>query len=177
MSETGVSASGGAAAYAERMKRIMDAVELGPSDRVPVAFFNMFWLARYGGISYREAMYNYERLAEIARRAFLKLQPDIYAYPHLLTAVGPVMEKMGYKQLQWPGHSTGTVRFLRRLPARLHRHYARHVPPQGQAAGCDRARRRFYHPADHRNVQGEHEQNRETSINPNSSPILSTLAS
>jgi uroporphyrinogen-III decarboxylase len=106
MGETATSASGGAAAYDERMKRITDAVELRQPDRVPVAFFNMFWLARYGGISYREAMYNYERLAEIARRAFLELQPDMYAHPHFLTAVGPVMEKMGYKQLQWPGHGT-----------------------------------------------------------------------
>jgi hypothetical protein len=88
------------------MKRIMDAVELRQPDRVPVAFFSMFWLARYGGISYREAMYNYDALAAIARRALLELQPDMYAHPHLLTAVGPVMEKMGYKQLQWPGHGT-----------------------------------------------------------------------
>jgi len=107
MDEKAVTASGGAAAYAERMKRIMDAVELRQPDRVPVAFFNMFWLARYGGISCREAMYNYERLAEIARRALLELQPDVYAHPHLVTAVGPVMDKIGYLQMQWPGHGTG----------------------------------------------------------------------
>jgi uroporphyrinogen-III decarboxylase len=106
MNEEPLTASCGAAAYAERMKRIMDAVELRQPDRVPVAFFNLFWLARYGGISYREAMHDYDRLAEIARRAFLELQPDMYAHPHLLTAVGPVMEKLGYRQLQWPGHGT-----------------------------------------------------------------------
>ena len=98
--EEPVSASGGAAAYAERMQRIMDAVELRQPDRAPVAFFNMSWLARYGGISYREAMYNYERLAKIARRAFLEPQPDIFAHPLVLTAVVPVMEKMGHKELQ-----------------------------------------------------------------------------
>jgi len=96
----------GKALFDERMKRIMDAVELRQPDRVPVAFFNMFWLARYGRISYREAMYDYGRLSEIARRALLELQPDMYAHPHLLTAVGPVMEKMGYRQLDWPGHGT-----------------------------------------------------------------------
>jgi len=98
--------SAGAAAYAERMQRVMDAVELRQPDRVPVAFFSTFWLARYGGISYREAMYDYERLTQITRRAMLELQPDMYALPHLLTAIGPVMEKMGYRQLEWPGHGT-----------------------------------------------------------------------
>ena len=99
-------ASSGAIAYSERMKRVMDAVQLRQPDRVPVAFFSMFWLARYGGISYREAMYDYARLSEIARRALLELQPDMYALPHLLTAVGPAMETLGYKQLEWPGHGT-----------------------------------------------------------------------
>lgn len=103
---TGVGANDGAALYAERLKRVMDAVELREPDRVPVAFFNMFWLARYGGISYREAMYDYERLTAIARRALLEFEPDMYALPHLLTAVGPAMERLGYRQLEWPGHGT-----------------------------------------------------------------------
>ena len=101
-----MAASKGAAAYNERMRRIMDAVELRQPDRVPVAFFSMFWLARYGGISCREAMHSYDRLSEIGRRALLELQPDMYALPHLLITVGPVMEKMGYRQLDWPGHGT-----------------------------------------------------------------------
>lgn len=106
MDATLKTANSGETAYSQRVKRIMDAVELRQPDRVPVAFFSMFWLARYGGISYREAMYNYDRLSEIARRVILELQPDMYALPHLLTAVGPVMEKLGYRQLEWPGHGT-----------------------------------------------------------------------
>jgi len=90
--------------YAERLQRVMDAVQLRQPDRVPTVFFNMFWLARYGGISYREAMYDYERLAALARKAMLEFEPDIYHNPLLLTTVGPVMEKLGYRQLQWPGH-------------------------------------------------------------------------
>lgn len=106
MGDPSVTAGSGAAAYAERMKRIMDAVHLTQPDRVPVAFFSMFWLARYGGISYREAMYDYARLSDIARRTILEMQPDMYALPHLLTAVGPAMETLGYRQLEWPGHGT-----------------------------------------------------------------------
>ena len=101
-----MTSSDGAVRYAERMKRIMDAVELQQPDRVPTVFFSMFWLARYGGITYREAMYDYDRVSEITRRALLELQPDVFSLPHLLLALGPVMERMGYKQLQWPGHGT-----------------------------------------------------------------------
>ncbi len=42
--------------YAQRMKRVIDAVELRRPDRVPTVFFSRFWLARPGGISYRGAM-------------------------------------------------------------------------------------------------------------------------
>ncbi len=97
----------GAALYAERMKRVMDAVGLRQPDRVPTVFFARFWLAREGGISYREAMYDYDRVCEITRRTLLELQPDLYAPPHQLLLLGPVQEAMGYKQQQWPGHGVG----------------------------------------------------------------------
>ena len=97
----------GATRYAERMKRIMDAVELRQPDRVPTVFFSLFWLARYAGITYREAMHDYDRVSDTTRRALLELQPDAFFPPHLQLALGPLMERMGYKQLQWPGHGTG----------------------------------------------------------------------
>ena len=106
MDKTAVTASSGAAAYAERMKRIMDAVELRQPDRTPIAFFSTFWAARYGGISYRQAMYDYDTMGELTKRAVLELQPDFYIMPHQLTLLGPIMDQLGYKQLQWPGHGT-----------------------------------------------------------------------
>jgi hypothetical protein len=96
----------GAVRYAERMKRVMDAVDLRQPDRVPAVFYTMFWHARYGGISCRDAMYDYDRVNEVMRRLLLELQPDLYALPHPMTALGPIMERMGYKQMQWPGHGT-----------------------------------------------------------------------
>ena len=77
MGESSVSVSEGAAAYAERMKRIMDAVELRQPDRTPTAFFSTFWTARYGGISYRQAMYDYDGMSELTKRAVLEMQPII----------------------------------------------------------------------------------------------------
>jgi len=85
----------------------MDAVELRRPDRVPTVFYTMFWHARRGGFSCREAMYDYERVNEITRRLVLEFQPDMYALPHPMTAFGPIMDKMGFSQMHWPGHGTG----------------------------------------------------------------------
>ena len=101
-----VAAAEGSARYAERMKRVMDAVELRQPDRVPTVFFSTFWTARYGGISYRQAMYDYQKMSELTKRAVLEFQPDLYTMPHQLTLMGPIMDALGYKQLQWPGHGT-----------------------------------------------------------------------
>ena len=98
--------SEGAARCAERLARVMDAVELRVPDRVPTVFYTMFWHARYGGFSCREAMYDYGKVNEVTRRLVLELQPDMYALPHPMTAFGPTMERMGYRQMQWPGHGT-----------------------------------------------------------------------
>jgi uroporphyrinogen-III decarboxylase len=93
----------GAARYAEKMKRVMDAVELRRPDRVPTALHATFWLARYGGVSCRELMYDYDKICEITRRALRDLDPDMFYPPHRVS-LGPSIEALGYKQLQWPGH-------------------------------------------------------------------------
>lgn len=93
--------------YTERLNRILDAVALRPTDRVPTVFYTMFWHARYGGFSCRDAMYDYAKVSDATRRILLEFQPDAYALPHVITAVGPAMERIGYRQMQWPGHGTG----------------------------------------------------------------------
>jgi len=90
--------------YRERERRLLDAVALKETDRVPFVFFQIFWLAAYGGFSCREAMYDYDKLADAAKRALLELEPDAFTAPHPTVAVGPAMEIMDYKQLLWPGH-------------------------------------------------------------------------
>lgn len=99
-------ANSGAELYAEKMQRVMAAVQLRETDRVPTAFQATFWLARYGGISYRELMYNYDKAGELTRRAVLEFDPDIF-YPIHVTTLGPVCEAIGFKQIQWPGHGVG----------------------------------------------------------------------
>lgn len=52
--------------YRVRWQRIMDCVGLEQPDRMPVVLLAQFWLARYGGITYRELMYDYEKAQAIS---------------------------------------------------------------------------------------------------------------
>lgn len=92
------------AAYEARWQRVIDCVNLKQPDRMPVAMMATFWLARYGGISYRQLMYDYDKTKEIAERAILEFQPDAPAPTVLAIATGRAFEATDFKQLQWPGH-------------------------------------------------------------------------
>ena len=90
-----------------RWQRILDSVALRQPDRMPVALYATFWLARYGGISCRELMYDYGKCAELSERAILEFEPDAYSPMLFASACGPALETIGFKQLQWPGHGVG----------------------------------------------------------------------
>lgn len=91
-------------AFDARWKRLMDCVEGRMPERMPVALYATFWLAKYGGISCKELMYDYEKTKELAERATLELDPDVVT-PNLMasTAWGPTFEALQYKQVKWPG--------------------------------------------------------------------------
>ncbi|MGP0057755.1 MAG: uroporphyrinogen decarboxylase family protein [Beijerinckiaceae bacterium] len=93
--------------YDRRWQRVMDCVALRQPDRMPVTLFGTFWLAKYGGVSHKQLMYDYEGTAAIAERAVLELDPDTVSSLVLQTAMGPTLDAVGYKQLQWPGHGVG----------------------------------------------------------------------
>ncbi len=95
------------AAHDARWRRVMDCVALKQPDRMPVAMLATFWLAKYGDISHRQLMYDYDKTAEIATRAILEFQPDIYSPPIQGVTSGRVLEAAEFKQLQWPGHGVG----------------------------------------------------------------------
>ncbi len=94
-------------AYDARWQRIIDCVALKQPDRMPVAMYATFWLAKYGGITYKELMYDYEKTAAIAERAVLEFEPDACIALVGASALGKVFEATGYKQVQWPGHGVG----------------------------------------------------------------------
>ena len=94
-------------AYDERWQRIMDCVALKQPDRMPVSFYATFWLAKYGGITCKELMYDYEKTKEIAERAVLEFEPDACLGLVGANAMGRIFEAVDYKQLKWPGHGVG----------------------------------------------------------------------
>ena len=57
------------AAYDTRYQRIMDCVNLKQPDRMPVVLYATFWLAKYGGITCKELMHDYDKLMEVSERA------------------------------------------------------------------------------------------------------------
>jgi hypothetical protein len=95
------------AAYDARYQRLMDCVELKQPDRMPVALYATFWLAKYGGITCKELMHDYDKLKEVSERAVLEFDPDVTAPLVLNCGMGNLLEKLDFKQLQWPGHGVG----------------------------------------------------------------------
>ncbi len=98
------------ASYDKRWQRTLDCVALRQPDRMPVTLFATFWLAKYAGISNKQLMYDPEVTAAIAERAVRELDPDSVSPLVLQTAMGPTLDAVGYKQLEWPGHGVGDNR-------------------------------------------------------------------
>jgi len=90
--------------YKKRTRRIQDAIELKQPDRVPFAPYATFFPAVYAGISFEEAMHDYDKLAAAIRKFMIDFQPDVLSDTFLLLAWAPTLEILDYKQLVWPGH-------------------------------------------------------------------------
>ena len=96
------------AAFNQRWGRIMDLVEGRTPDRMPVAFYATFWMAKYGGISCRQLMYDYDKTRALGEQATRELDPDVVSSAMVAgVTYGPSLEAMDFKQLQWPGHGVG----------------------------------------------------------------------
>jgi hypothetical protein len=90
--------------YKIRTKRIQDAISLKQPDRVPFAPYATFFPAVYAGITFEEAMHDYDKLAAAIRKFMVDFQPDVLSDTFLLLAWAPTLEILDYKQLVWPGH-------------------------------------------------------------------------
>lgn len=90
--------------YRERLRRIDDAVHLRVPDRVPFLPSAHFFPTNYRGVSAREAMYDYDRLASSWKAYALEFQPDLYTNPFNKVALGELFEALDSRQFKWPGH-------------------------------------------------------------------------
>ncbi len=93
--------------YNERKKRISDAIELKVPDRVPIASSFAFFPARYCGRTMKEMMYDPEVLWEAELKATLDFEPDLTRNPFPGTLMGPLLDVLDYRQMQWPGGQLG----------------------------------------------------------------------
>ncbi|MFC1868463.1 uroporphyrinogen decarboxylase family protein [Thermodesulfobacteriota bacterium] len=89
--------------YRERAQRVRDAVALREPDMVPFQPFYHFFPAKYAGITNREVMFDYEKLAMAWKKVTLDFEPDGYNNPFLSIGIGPLMEILDCRQIQWPG--------------------------------------------------------------------------
>jgi len=89
--------------YAEREKRLLDAVSLKTPDRLPTMLFSHFWVGRYSGMTCRQTMYDYAGLKAAMIKAVQDLEPDSYYPGQNMMAFGPTMDILDYQQLEWPG--------------------------------------------------------------------------
>ena len=97
------------AAYDARFERLLSCVRLEQPDRMPVAMQSFFWPATYGGITYKELMYDYDKAKTVCFDAVQEFEPD-GVFPLILgTTLGNALEKLEFKQLQWPGHGVGDM--------------------------------------------------------------------
>ncbi|TAK47319.1 MAG: hypothetical protein EPO23_12875 [Xanthobacteraceae bacterium] len=94
-------------AYDARWQRILDCVALKQPDRMPAGLHPTFWLAKYGGITCKELMYDYDKTKELAERAVLEFEPEIHSTMVLGCAMGRALEAIDFKQVKWPGHGVG----------------------------------------------------------------------
>ena len=91
--------------YQERQKRVQDAIALKVPDRVPVWFQDAsFFPAQYTGISFKDAMYDSDKVFAAYAKTFTDFEPDLFFNPgHALHTPGAALEAMDCKQILLPG--------------------------------------------------------------------------
>ncbi|MDP6173303.1 MAG: uroporphyrinogen decarboxylase family protein [Rhodospirillales bacterium] len=99
-----VNEKAGQEAFALRRQRMQDVIDLKEPDRVPYYLSWRFWAARQAGMTCEDAMYDPKALSAASRPWLRELQPDAYQLPHLQIAIGPPLETLDFKAIQWPGH-------------------------------------------------------------------------
>jgi len=91
-------------AYKERVTRFKDAIQLKKKpDRVPVFPIVGFFPAYYSGLTPKDMMYDYDKLAASFKKYVLDMEPD----GHLGVAIptpGKIFDILDYKLYSWPGH-------------------------------------------------------------------------
>jgi hypothetical protein len=86
----------------EREKRITDAIQLKIPDRVPIICGMGYFPAKYSGIPFSAAYYDYNAWFSAYKKTLADYPADLI-YPQLFSP-GKALEYLEPKQLRWPGH-------------------------------------------------------------------------
>ncbi len=86
----------------EKEKRIMDAIRLKPTDRVPIICGMGYFPARYTGTLSSAAYYDYDAWYIAYKKTLRDFQADLI-YPQMFTP-GKALEYLQPKQTRWPGY-------------------------------------------------------------------------
>lgn len=88
--------------YAERAKRLTDAIQLKVPDRVPISIDPGYFPARYDDITCRDAFYDLKKWKAGIKKFLDDFKPDLYMLPR--SDSGYVLELLEHTQIKWPGH-------------------------------------------------------------------------
>jgi uroporphyrinogen-III decarboxylase len=78
--------------YAEREKRVLDAIALKKPDRVPIMVMFGFFPARYLGMTVQDVMYDPEKLWKAQWKTMVEFQQDMEQNPFGLRFLGPILD-------------------------------------------------------------------------------------
>lgn len=88
--------------YAERDKRVNEAIAMKVPDRVPIQLFIGYFAARYCGIPFSSAYYDSEKWRAANIRTVTELEPDVY-WAQTAAVSGKAMEILSPLNMKWPG--------------------------------------------------------------------------
>jgi hypothetical protein len=95
----------------ERAKRIAEALQLKAPDRVPLEIAFGYFPARYAGVPYEAAYYDYDRWLAACKKTVLDFGADVSSVQFFFP--GEVLELIDPKDMLWPGHGAyGTHQFI-----------------------------------------------------------------
>ncbi len=89
--------------YWERKRRIDDAISLKIPDRVPTEIGFDYFPAKYAGLPFDVAYYDYDKWLAAYKETVIYLQPDALFYQGSYTP-GLALELLDPKPFRWPGH-------------------------------------------------------------------------
>ena len=89
--------------YAEREKRLLDAIALREPDRVPVTMGGGYFAARYAGLTASVAYYDPVAFKEAVKKTALDFEPDASWGAAATGGSGRALEILDAKQTRWPG--------------------------------------------------------------------------